>query len=662
MRKIPFVSNLQIKVGLLFLLVTLMPLGIVGTSSTRTAENLIINMVSNELENVAADKAALLERWISERQIDLQVVAGSSILKSMDPEQIAPYLKLVQKKYGVYEGFVVVSRNGSVVFNSQGGQVNTSTLPSPFSAVVAKATTRPSQPLRRSGLAKSAKGEGLGGGEKEKWYEEPMAGRLYLSGISLDPGRRQSLFRISAPIVGNNTQIKGVVCATVGTRTILSIILRVSLGETGECYLVDKDGTFLAHKEPGRILTENIAQSESFKNIFGGENHRSIYSDYRGIEVLGASRKVADSDWYLVVEQDRDEAFRSADRLKRYVYLVLAFSACGAMILAWLLSFYIVHPIRTLSGAANTLAGGKFQAAAVKTNRTDEIGVLYHAFQHMANRLQEMQLGLKEKVDLTEEELRETDVRLKKTELAAARSEQLAALGRLAAGVTHEIRTPLTSLKLFLESVRGEIVISPEYQEDFQIAMHQVKRIESTINRFLDFAKPQEPIFSMIDTTQLIQDALLLVRPKANQQQVELRVMVDDNLPKIRGDRKQLGEVLLNLMVNALEAMVNQGELTVSAFMDRFELGGKPRDCVCIDVSDTGPGIDEKNISMLFDPFFTTKASGSGLGLSIVQGTVRRHGGDVKVQSAKGEGTTFSVFLLPITAQGIEQYGKDIDS
>ena len=541
----------------------------------------------------------------------------------MDSEQIAPYLKLVQEKYGVYEGFVVVSRNGSVVFDSLGGQVNTT---------------------------------------QEKWYEEPMEGSLYQSGISLDPGRRQSVFRISAPIVGNNSQIKGVVCATVGTRTILSIILRVSLGETGECYLVDKDGTFLAHKEPGRILTENIAQSESFKNIFGGVNHRRIYSDYRGVEVLGASCAVAGTDWYLVVEQDRDEAFRSTDRLKRYVYLVLAFSACGAMILAWLLSFYIVHPIRTLSRAANTLTGGEFQSPVVKTNRTDEIGVLYHAFQDMADRLRERQLSLKEQVDLTEAELRETDVRLKKTELAAARSEQLAALGRLAAGVTHEIRTPLTSLKLFLESVRGEIEISPEYQEDFQIAMQQVKRIESTINRFLDFAKPQEPIFSIIDTAQLIEDALLLVRPKANHQQVDLQVMIDDNLPRIRGDRKQLGEVLLNLMVNALEAMVNQVKLTVSAFMDRFELGGKPRDCVRIGVSDTGPGIGEENISMLFDPFFTTKASGSGLGLSIVQGTVRRHGGDVKVQSAKGEGTTFSVFLLPTTVQGIKEYDQDIDS
>jgi two-component system, NtrC family, sensor kinase len=615
MGKIPFlVNNLQIKVGILFLLVALIPLGIVGAFSIKTAEDIITNMVSNELENVATDKAALLERWLSERRVDLQVVAGSSILKQMDAEQITPYLKLVQEKYGVYEGFVVISSEGAVVVDSWGGHVHNT---------------------------------------EEPWYEETMAGKPYLSPIFFNPDSKQSVFRVSAPVVGDAGTVKGVVCAAVGTRTILSIILRVQLGQTGECYLVNGSGTFLAHKEPRRILTENIAQSGSFKKIFGSPDHGKIYDDYRGIEVLGASRRVADTDWYLVVEQDRDEAFRSADGLKRYVYLVLAFSACGAMVVALLLSFYIAQPIRTLSEAANALAGGEFQAAAVKTDRTDEIGSLYHAFQHMANRLQERQIGLKEKADLTQEELRQTDVKLKKTELAAARSEQLAALGRLAAGVTHEIRTPLTSLKLFLESVRGEIEISPEYQEDFHIAMHQVKRIETTINRFLDYARPQEPIFSTIDTAQLIEDALLLVKPKANHQQVALQVMVDDNLPKIRGDKKQLGDVLLNLMVNALEAMTSHGRLIVSAMPDRCERDGKLRACVRIDVCDTGPGIKTENISKLFDPFFTTKASGSGLGLSIVQSTVGRHGGAVKVQSAEGEGTTFSVFLPSIAAQGI---------
>lgn len=597
-----FFNNLQARVMLLFLLIALVPLGIVGVFSVRTAEQLITSMVSNHLENVADDKAALLERWISERKADVEVIAGSSIVRSMDAGLIAPYLDLVKQKYKVYIGFIIVSRGGDAIFSSYREQVAY---------------------------------------HKEEWYKHSVEGSSYTSNIVLDPERDESIFRISAPIVGDEGEIRGVACAVVGTRAITSIILKVSLGETGECYLVDKGGTFLAHKDPRRILTDNISQSESFRNIFGTARHKTIYTDYRGIEVLGASRKVADLDWYLVVEQDRDEAFGAADRLERYIYIVIIFAILGAVILAWLFSSHVVGPIRELSEAAHKFATGEFENVLAKSSRTDEIGLLHHAFAQMAKQLKARQVSLEEKVELTEAELRETDVKLQKTVMAAARSEQLAALGRLAAGVTHEIRTPIASLKLFLESAKAEIEISSEYEEDFQVAMNQIRRIEATINRFLDFAKPQEPIFSLVDIGSLIEEALLVVRPKANQQETKVTVTIENTLPKIRGDRKQLGEVLVNLMVNALEAMTSRGTLHVAAREGR--LNG--RRCIRIDVSDTGLGISKKDVSRIFDPFFTTKASGTGLGLSIVQSTVSRHEGEVSVKSNDGQGTTFSIFL-----------------
>jgi signal transduction histidine kinase len=606
--KIAFFNNLQIRVMLLFLLSALVPLSIVGAFSIRTAEELITNMVSNQLENVADDKAALLDRWMSERKSDLNVVAGSSILRSMEPERIAPYIQLVMDNYKVYKRFIVLSDDGEAIFDSsEKGAIDI----------------------------------------QEEWYRHSIDGQMYTSAIFLDPEAHESVFHVSAPIVDNGGQVKGVTCATVGTQAILSMILAVSLGETGECYLVDKEGTFLAHKDPKRILTDNIAQSESFKKIFGAESLKKIYTDYRNIEVLGASRKVAGEDWYLVVEQDRDEAFYEADRLKRYVYLAIVFSIVGAVILAWLLSFYVANPIRALSEAAENLARGEFENALVASKRTDEIGMLYGVFGSMAKQLQARQHSLEEKVGLTEAEL-------KKTELAAARSQQLAALGRLAAGVTHEIRTPIASLKLFLESVRAEIEISPEYEEDFHVAMGQIKRIEATINRFLDFAKPQEPIFSVVDAKDIIEEALLVVRPKANQQETVVSVCIENKLSEIRADRKQLGEALVNLMVNSLEAMTHRGELTVSARPDHYRTADGPMACVFISISDTGPGIEDNNCEKIFDPFFTTKASGTGLGLSIVQTVVRGHGGEITFESVAGRGTTFYLFL-PIEGRGHQE-------
>lgn len=623
MRKGLVFANLQIKVMLLFVAIALVPLGVMGAFAIKTAEELILNMVKNQIEHVAVDKAALLERWISERKADLEVVAGSSILRSLDREQIAPYLELVRDRYKVYSEVIVVSRDGSIVYDS---------------------SNKKSHP------------------HMKKWFQESLAGKPYISDIDFDPEQKESFFRISTPVLDASGAVKGAVCAKVGTNVILSMVLRVSLGETGECYLVNREGTFLAHKEPQRILTENIAQSESFKNIFNAGEHRITYIDYRGIEVMGASARVGGTDWALVVEQDKDEAFGSAARLKGYIFLVAGLSACGALFLAWLFSHYVVNPIRKLSLAANCLARGEFEKADFNINRADEIGLLSNAFGDMARQLQDRQQKLEQRMVSKETELEETGVKLKETQQAAARSQQLASLGRLASGVAHEIRTPLTSLKLFLESVESEIAISPDYEEDFQVAMNQIKRMEATINRFLDFARPQDPIFSLIGVRELIEESLLVIGPKARKQETIIQKSICSALPKIKGDRKQLGETLLNLMVNALEAVANRGKLIIAADLTELQTADGLRRGIRIDVGDTGPGIMEENVTRLFDPFFTTKATGAGLGLSIVYSTIQRHGGEVMVRSIVGEGTTFSL-LIPIDAEPmIGEDGKNTDS
>jgi two-component system, NtrC family, sensor kinase len=619
----PIFANLQIKVMLLFVLLALAPLGIMGALAIKTAEELIISMVKNQIKHVAADKATLLERWVSERKADLEVIAGSSILRSLDREQIIPYLDLVRDRYKVYSELFIVSLDGGIV---------------------------------QAGSPQAAKPQ------KQDWFRDSLAGKPYMSEIDFDPELNESFFRISMPIVDAGGAVKGAVCAKVGTNIILSMVLRISLGETGECYLVNREGTFLAHKEPRRILKENIAQSESFKNIFNEAQDRITYIDYRGIEVMGASARVGGTDWALVVEQDKDEAFQETYRLKRYLYLVAALSAVGALSLAWLLSHYVVGPIRKLSLAADCLARGEFDRADIKLDRADEIGVLYKAFGDMARQLQERQHRLEQRMELTESELEETGVRLKETQQAAARSQQLASLGRLASGVAHEIRTPLTSLKLFLESVENEIAISPDNEEDFQVALNQIKRMEATINRFLDFARPQDPVFSLIGVRELIEESLLVIGPKARKQETIIEKSIRSPLPKIRGDRRQLGEALLNLMVNALEAVGQRGRLIIAADLEESQTAEGGRRRLRIDIGDTGPGIMAEDIPRLFDPFFTTKATGAGLGLAIVASTVQRHGGEVMVRSAVGEGTTMSLFM-PVEAEAlIGEYGKNTDS
>jgi signal transduction histidine kinase len=164
-----------------------------------------------------------------------------------------------------------------------------------------------------------------------------------------------------------------------------------------------------------------------------------------------------------------------------------------------------------------------------------------------------------------------------------------------------------------------------------------------------------------IDVEELIQDALLIAGPRAKQQETLLGTRLTAPLPRISVDRKQLGEALLNLMVNGLEAVGDHGRITVSASVETLERATGPQDCVRIDVSDTGPGIDPEHIPRLFDPFFTTKATGTGLGLSIVYTTVRRHGGEVRMKNDEGEGVTFSMLIPVQSGHVMEDDGKNSD-
>ncbi len=608
-----FFNNLQLKVTLAFLLVSLIPLGAASVFSVRTANKVIQSIVQNQLENVAAEKQALLERWIIERKADLEVLAGSTIVKGMNPAKVAPYFELVRDQYGVYRRFIIAGPDGEMIYDSTGSSDASC--------------------------------------ESEVWYRRAIGGQPYMSEIELEAGGQESVFRLATPIWGPDGRPRGVLSATVGTQAVWKRVLRVQLGETGECYLVDKAGTFLAHKDPARVLNENIAQSDSFRQIESARG-QLIYTDYRGIQVLGAFRPLEGTDWYVVVEQDRDEAFVSSYQLQRNIYVVIALTVVGAVGFSVLLAWYVASPIRRLSEAARTLARGDFEHALLdaRTTRRDEIGALYAAFGHMADQLKDRQARLETRVGLTEVELQKVEAELKGTLEAAARSERLAALGRLGSGLAHEIRTPLTSLKLFLQSVQEEISISPEQSEDYQIAMRQVGRIEKTLNHFLDFARPQEPILGDLDFVQLVDDVLEVIRPRANQQEVEIHQSIDPELPKVEGDVRQLGEVLVNLLVNALDAMPDGGRLAISIAAEAAEPGTTDPSWVRIDVSDTGPGIQEKDLDRLFEPFFTTKAAGSGLGLAIIKSTVERHAGSVRVDSQLGAGTTFSVRLPAATA------------
>lgn len=224
-----------------------------------------------------------------------------------------------------------------------------------------------------------------------------------------------------------------------------------------------------------------------------------------------------------------------------------------------------------------------------------------------------------------------------------ARAERLASLGEMAAGMAHEVNTVLTSVKLFIEMLQARNKGNKEEAKNFSVILAEMERGENLIERFLDFAKPQEMEFRQADINETIEKSLEFLKYRFKKQNIEITKGFDKSLPKIFCDPAKMEEVFLNLFTNSIEAMSKGGRLNIETKI----LDGR----VGVDISDTGSGIHKDNLDRVFDPFFTTKSDGSGLGLSIIHRIIDEHKGVISITSQKNKGTDVRI-ELPIINNG----------
>jgi len=246
-------------------------------------------------------------------------------------------------------------------------------------------------------------------------------------------------------------------------------------------------------------------------------------------------------------------------------------------------------------------------------------------------------------------ERREAEDHQLKLQEQLIRSEKMAALGQLSAGIAHEIRTPLTSIKIFIQSLEKELDLDENQKEDFTIIRKEIDRINENVTRFLNFARPEEPQFQRINIQAIVMDTLNLLTARIKGNNIDLEIFLTEDLPPVLGDPKQLEQVFLNLLLNAIEAMPRKGTLAIRSAVKRIP--NSPEEMLQLSIQDTGCGIPEKDRPYLFDPFFTTKEGGTGLGLSIVYSIVQKHNGQIEVQSEPRKGSSF-ILSLPIQKEG----------
>lgn len=235
-------------------------------------------------------------------------------------------------------------------------------------------------------------------------------------------------------------------------------------------------------------------------------------------------------------------------------------------------------------------------------------------------------------------------VKLVESQALVERQEKLASLGMLAAGVAHEIRNPLTSIKAWLYIQQKQMPPGSQEQADAAVIAGEVNRLERIVKDFLLFARPSEPNFEVLPAERPLQQVQTLLEP--NLEKANIRLAYEPSAPAfIRADLQQLQQVLLNLVQNAADSIERDGTITLRVRPGQRRGTDGAQETVVLEVSDTGKGIRPEIEKRLFDPFFTTKETGTGLGLSIAARIVEKHGGALQYRTQLNQGTTFGIVL-----------------
>jgi PAS domain S-box-containing protein len=240
----------------------------------------------------------------------------------------------------------------------------------------------------------------------------------------------------------------------------------------------------------------------------------------------------------------------------------------------------------------------------------------------------------------------------KRAEAELIRSEKLASVGQLAAGVAHEVNNPLAGIlvyiKLLLKRYEQEKLQTNETKKQLEKIGRETERCSRIIKNLLDFSRQTEVKLRPVNINKVIEATFSIIGHQISLENVKTEMDLSTSLPSILVDFDQIQQALMNIMLNAAQAMPNGGDLKITTSVaERVKIGRSIRDAVRIDISDTGIGIPQENLDKLFTPFFTTKEKGKGvgLGLSVVHGIIERHHGKIEIKSNPGTGTTFSIYL-----------------
>ena len=323
------------------------------------------------------------------------------------------------------------------------------------------------------------------------------------------------------------------------------------------------------------------------------------------------------------IKELRISSYHQAQKLRLIAATAILLVLGIGMLLAFWMMHYVLTPLRRISREADR--------------------------RHEPSKGENEMKSLSRSVHHLLEDVNDTQTALQKSRETLLQAEKMASVGKLAAGMAHSIRNPLTSVKMRLFSLGRSLQLSNDQNDDFQVISEEIKHIDTIVQNFLEFSRPPKLKMEHMNPSDVVEMVLQLLRHRLESYNVSVDVESGkDPIPPIEGDPEQLKEVLVNLIENACEAMGGKGgRIHISKEIIHHAFYGT---AVQISITDDGPGMPESIQEKVFQPFFTTKEEGTGLGLSIATRIVEEHGGEIKCTSQAGSGTVFEI-ILPVSVK-----------
>lgn len=406
-------------------------------------------------------------------------------------------------------------------------------------------------------------------------------------------------------------------------------------------------GVFVYQKK-GELLfrSPSLAKGEGYflqvvKDAMSKDQTQEMFQLYEGMPVFIYSfplkNKSGKNIGGVAIIQDTSFMEKEIKEAKREIFFIILILIGGTVsFVLFVTRRWITLPIGRLMEGVQRMAKGDLDTRIILP-KGDEIYELAQAFNQLAAELKEAQNRI----------IKEGEKRLE-FERTLQQSQKLATIGQIASGLAHEIGTPLNIITGRAELIQRRLDDKESISKSLTIILQQAEKIKKIIQQLLGLVRKRKPERKLSPVVSLIETSLELMSPQIEKQRIKVSKEFSSDSLFVSGDPDQLQQVLLNLILNALQAMPDGGQLRVLASVKKIwreELGGEEREYVLIEVGDSGVGIEKEMLNNIFNPFVTTKADGTGLGLMVVQGIVRDHEGWVEVESEVGRGSVFKIFL-----------------